>query len=243
MTGIYKITNLINGKCYIGQAIDIDKRLREHINDSNNPKRREYDYPLSRAYRKYGIVNFQSTILEECSKEELNEKEAYYIKEFNSKKEGYNQTDGGNQITHLWGENHHLAKLTDIEVYQVRELYNQHIPFKTAYEQYSNGMSISGFRKIWLGYTRKNIHPEVYTQENKDYWEYEKNIAGNRLFSDEEILDIRTRAANGEDRLSIYQDYKGRAKHSAEAFNDIFYGRRYKHIKVEPVSTILGSEE
>lgn len=243
MTGIYKITNKVNGKSYIGQAIDIDKRIRQHINDSNNPKRREYNYPLSKAYRKYGIANFQITILEECSKEELNEKEIYYIKKFNSKDNGYNQTEGGNYASYLMGEKHHLAKLSDEEVYLVRELYNKHIPFEEVYEKYGKGMSKSGFRKIWLGYTRKNIHPEVYTKENKDYWEYEKNIAGNRLFSDEEIIDIRTRAMNGEDRLSIYQDYKGRAKHSSEAFNDIYYGRRYKHIKIEPVSTILESEE
>lgn len=243
MTGIYKITNLINGKTYIGQAVDIDKRLREHINDSANPNRREYNYPLSRAYRKYGITNFQMSVLEECSREELNEKEIYYIQKFDSVNNGYNQVPGGNQRTVMLGEKHYMAKLTDEEVYFVRGLYDQHIPFKEVYEKYGKGMSVSGFRKIWLGYTRKNIRPEVYTQENKDYWEYEKNIAGNRLFSDAEILDIRTRAVKGEDKMSIYQDYKGRASHSFTAFDDIYCGRRYRHIKINPVSTIPESGE
>ena len=94
MTGIYKITNLINGKTYIGQAVDIDKRLREHINDSANPNRREYNYPLSRAYRKYGITNFQMSVLEECSREELNEKEKFYIDTYMANGFGYNSTRG-----------------------------------------------------------------------------------------------------------------------------------------------------
>ena len=95
MIGIYKITNLVNQKSYIGQSVNIDKRLKEHINDAFNPNRKEYDYPLSRAYRKYGVENFSKEVLCICSKEELNEKEEYYIKIFNSKENGYNQQDGG----------------------------------------------------------------------------------------------------------------------------------------------------
>lgn len=231
MTGIYKITNLVNQKSYIGQAVDIEKRLREHKNDAFNPKRREYNYPLSRAYRKYGIENFSQEILCICSKEELNEKEDYYVNFFNSKNEGYNQQDGGQPENRPLGEKHYLAKLTDDQVFLVREEYNNHTPFQEVFEKYSNGMSISGFRKIWLGYTRTNIHMDVYTKENKEYWEYLKNISGQRLFSDKEIIDIRTRLKNGESRDSIYQDYKYKVT-KRESFNDICSGKRYTHIIV-----------
>lgn len=231
MVGIYKITNKINGHSYIGQAVDIDKRLREHINDAFNEKRREYDYPLSRAYRKYGISNFEISILEECDRVNLNEKEVYYIALFDSQKNGYNQTAGGKQCC-FDGEKHPRAKLSDDEVYAIRECYNNHIPKLEVYKKYKDCMSLSGFTKIWLGYSRTKIHMDVYTEENKKYWEYIKNISGRRLYSDQEIIDIRSRLKHGEDKESIYKDYQHKTNHNRESFNDICNNKRYIHIKV-----------
>lgn len=57
--GIYLIQNNINGKPYVGQAIKLRKRLLQHINH------KEEDYPLYRAFHKYGIENFTFSILEE----------------------------------------------------------------------------------------------------------------------------------------------------------------------------------
>lgn len=92
MTGIYKITNKINGKCYIGQSTLIKKRWSNHKNTSCNPTSTAYEYPLYRAFRKYGIENFSFEVLEECNNSELNEKERYWIKYYNPE---YNQTIGG----------------------------------------------------------------------------------------------------------------------------------------------------
>ena len=89
--GIYKITNILNKKCYIGQSINIPLRWRHHRSFSL----KESNYPLYRAFKKYGIENFTFEILEECLPSELNEKEIYWIKFFNSYNEGYNQTFGG----------------------------------------------------------------------------------------------------------------------------------------------------
>lgn len=95
--GIYKIANQINGKCYIGQSINIKRRWRSHKTKSFNPLDIQYECPLYRAFRKYGLENFSFEILEECRKEELNEKESFYIKKYNSNLEsyGYNLTPGG----------------------------------------------------------------------------------------------------------------------------------------------------
>ena len=86
---IYKATNKINGKCYIGQTKNLGRRIRDHIRDKKSV--------ISQAIRKYGVVNFKWCILEICfSQEELNEKEQWYIKHFNSFGEsGYNLTIGG----------------------------------------------------------------------------------------------------------------------------------------------------
>ena len=63
MTGIYKITNLINNKIYIGQSVDIKKRWATHKRQAFI-KGKEYDKYLYRAIRKYGIDNFSFEIIE-----------------------------------------------------------------------------------------------------------------------------------------------------------------------------------
>lgn len=90
MIGIYKITNKINGKCYIGQSINIKERFYGHKSSENN----KY---LKNAFKKYGIDNFVFEVIEECKMEELNEKEIYYIKLYKSanRKYGYNLSLGG----------------------------------------------------------------------------------------------------------------------------------------------------
>lgn len=87
MTGIYIIRNTINNKVYIGQSVDIKTRWRQH-KCSNN------DYPLYRAFRKYGLENFTFEVLLECSKDELLINEQKYILEYRSLESnyGYNQS-------------------------------------------------------------------------------------------------------------------------------------------------------
>lgn len=85
--GIYKIENLMTGKVYIGQSIHIEVRWQEHCRPSTNSI-------ISRAIRKYGKENFSFEILEECSIEELDYKEEYYIHQYNSiVPNGYNIED------------------------------------------------------------------------------------------------------------------------------------------------------
>ena len=51
MFTVYKITNKINQKCYIGSSIRVNKRWQQHINDANNPNNEKYNYPLYQAFR------------------------------------------------------------------------------------------------------------------------------------------------------------------------------------------------
>jgi group I intron endonuclease len=81
---IYKTTNLINGKFYIGQ------------DSNNNPEYFGSGILLNRAIEKYGKENFIKEILEYCeTKEELNEREKHWIIYYNAKENGYNIADGG----------------------------------------------------------------------------------------------------------------------------------------------------
>lgn len=95
MVGIYKITNLINGKCYIGQSKDLVKRMNSHKTTAFDPLSHSYNNHLYRAIRKYGLENFSFDIIEYCKIEELNEKEKMWIEHYNSFFNGYNLTFGG----------------------------------------------------------------------------------------------------------------------------------------------------
>jgi group I intron endonuclease len=95
MIGIYKITNNINQHGYIGQSKNIKKRWDAHKRTAFNKTDHSYNNPLYKAIRKYGIDNFTFEIIEECLISELNEKEKYWIKYYNTFFNGYNLTLGG----------------------------------------------------------------------------------------------------------------------------------------------------
>jgi len=95
--GIYKIVNKINGKVYIGQSVNIYRRLTAH----KNWKKRSTS-AIGQAIIKYGIDNFEYIILEVCDKELLNQQEKHWILENNSLSPlGYNlATGGGSEFTY-----------------------------------------------------------------------------------------------------------------------------------------------
>ena len=98
---IYLITNKITGKRYIGQSVNTLKhRWNQHVSHSKNPKRSGI---LCSAIRKYGRQNFQIKVLSKCeSIEEMNHRETYYIRLFNTLTPyGYNLDSGGkNKMVH-----------------------------------------------------------------------------------------------------------------------------------------------
>lgn len=100
--GIYKITNNFNGKCYVGQSIDIYKRWADHKSAYQHKV-----YPekvLYKAFKKYGIGNFTFEIIEKCKKNKLDEREEYWIKKLNSFKNGYNMNSGGHSHSGSWAK-------------------------------------------------------------------------------------------------------------------------------------------
>ena len=93
ITGIYKITNQENEMCYIGQAVDIATRWKNHAKCGLG-----IDTPagnkLYKAMQEFGIWNFTWELLEECPSNQLNEKEQYYINLYDSYSYGYNSNKG-----------------------------------------------------------------------------------------------------------------------------------------------------
>lgn len=93
MIGIYSIKNKINNKEYIGQSIDIETRWSNH--QRLLKKGQHENYLLQDDYNLYGDNSFDYLVLEECSKDELCEREKYWIEKKKSKGQGYNLCDGG----------------------------------------------------------------------------------------------------------------------------------------------------
>lgn len=91
--GIYRITDLTTGKSYIGQSVDIKERFRQHIKSALT-----YGKATNKLYstmQKSGVHNFTFEILEEVSRENLNERETYWIEFYKTKDFGLNTTRGG----------------------------------------------------------------------------------------------------------------------------------------------------
>lgn len=104
---IYKITNQINGKSYIGKTVkSLDRRISNHLYDANNGSK----YYIHKAIRKYGFENFKVEIICKYVDNEkfLSEIEKFCIAYYNTKvPAGYNLTDGGEGVS---GSNYWLGK-------------------------------------------------------------------------------------------------------------------------------------
>ncbi len=87
-TGIYKLTNIENGMCYVGQAVDIADRWKTHIKRGCGAEAggRNKLYPIMYAI---GPENFTFEIIEECDRSKLNEREDYWQEYFKAKEFGY----------------------------------------------------------------------------------------------------------------------------------------------------------
>lgn len=233
MIGIYKITNVINGKVYIGQSSNVERRFSQH--KSPYEQERFSEKPLYRAFKKYGIENFTFEILEECEISQLNEKEKFWIKENKSliHQKGYNITCGGDGVSE---ENHPKHKLTKEDVIDIRTRYNNKERCKDVEALYKEKIGHSGFSKIWKGETWKNIMPEVYNEENKKFHLHNTGQKGSSngrsLLTEDDVYAIRLRKKNGEHWKQVYNDYKFTGI-KEKCFQQTWLGYNWKHVLID----------
>ena len=104
---IYKITNIINGKIYIGQTIqNVKERFYQHC--ATKCSNEVLNMAIHKAIKKYGKSNFTLEVIEEVDRNTLNDREKFWIEYYNSYNKGYNSTKGGQD-----GFNH--FKILDVE--------------------------------------------------------------------------------------------------------------------------------
>lgn len=120
MAYIYKITNIITGKVYIGETVrSISARWKQHKSRAKDLNYKEYLY---NSIRKYGIENFVIDEIEKCSNDERYERESYWIKEYNSlAPNGYNlvlsqiglRYESIDTILQLWEEGYSIKRISE----------------------------------------------------------------------------------------------------------------------------------
>lgn len=125
---IYMITNDLNSKVYIGQTKrTLEERWKEHKREKCSIN--EYNMLIKRAILKYGEQHFKLRELERCTIEDLNAREIYYISLYDSYKNGYNLTRGGQEGTKD-------LKLRDKQT-EIVELYKEGFSLRALAKEYN----------------------------------------------------------------------------------------------------------
>lgn len=122
--GIYKITNKVNSKAYIGQSQDIERRWTKHRRELNNNS--HVNKHLQSAYNKYGADSFVWEIEEECEESLLDDREIFYIEKYDSFNNGYNQTIGGSGTRGYKLSEETKQKLSEARKGEKHPMYGKH---------------------------------------------------------------------------------------------------------------------
>lgn len=115
-TVVYKITNLANNKVYVGHTVDIRKRVKDHR--QGLIKGIHHSSHLQKSYNKYGIDNFEVSIIEFCNNDDVIAREQYWMNHFksNDRQFGYNFADARSSALGLKRSPETLIKMRDVRL-------------------------------------------------------------------------------------------------------------------------------
>ena len=235
MIGIYLITNKVNGKKYVGQSVNIERRFSEHLRSGQPEKyshknERDINTPIHLAMQKYGIQCFSLTILEECEQSQLNERERYWINYYksNNKQFGYNILAGGQDNFALKGELHSQAKLSQSEVNIIKNLLkNSNKNLNEILELFpfisKSTLSMINQGKSWFDENEKYPLRKLETS-------HKGSSNGRAKFSEKQVMEIRKKYSMGISPKQLFKEYNNIASQSA--ISAIIYGKTYKHLPI-----------
>lgn len=220
---IYKITNRVNGKVYIGQTrFTVEHRFKQHYKNFNIEHRRQ---PLYYAFAKYGAENFAVETVEECPVEKLNEREIYWIAYYDSFRKGYNATLGGSGTAkYFW---------TDNQYEEIKSLYLSGFSIKDLCERYNaSNYTIKAILDSMNIKVRKPLDFNNYELQ-KVITEYKAGTPlhslsskyGVSFYTMKEFL--QNHGIDTKDRYNIMEDT---SKHQ-EVVNDFLNGMKYKNME------------
>ena len=228
MKGIYKFTNKINGKSYIGQSVQLETRYNSHKRNYNNSNLSVYNSKFYRAIRKYGFENFDYEILiqsDNFTTDDLNQQEQYYIKKYDSYKNGYNMNYGGNQT----GSNYFINEQT---ILKIKDMLKNNINISMS--EIARCFNLSS-PTIVLSINRGQTYAFIgnYTYPIRIKEEIRKIAQGDNnsraLMTNEEVLSIRKSYVT-QSLTEIYEKYKDRISFSG--LKKIVYGIHFQNLPI-----------
>ena len=210
---IYKITNTVNGKLYIGQTIQkLEKRMYNHFNYKGKTA-------ISKAINKYGKENFTYEVIDTAeTREELDEKEIYWIKHYNSLvPNGYNLEHGGNKNKVINEETR--KKLSEVNKGENAPWYGKHLTEETKRKLSESHKGKPGY---WTGKKRDEETIRKISENRKGKTIGSSHIQSKKIRCKEtgviyDSIGEAARITNSNSR-SIVNHLKGRSK-SAGGFH------------------------
>ena len=203
---IYKYTNKINGKVYIGQTNNLQKRFNGHKSEAFNPKSKGYNLPFHCAIRKYGIKNFIYEVLEEIedgeSQDFINDREIFFIDFYHSltTENGYNLTVGGDGCPKL--PLTYEEKLSRSKLFTGDEI-------KDIQQRLLNDEEFDDIEEIYKPKLKRTFLVNINTGTNfyNPDFNYPLKKNARSKFSQKEIRAIKDRIKSGEKYSSIQKDF------------------------------------
>lgn len=203
---IYKYTNKINGKVYIGQTNNLQKRFNGHKSEAFNPKSKSYNLPFHCAIRKYGIKNFIYEVLEEIedgeSQDFINDREIFFIDFYHSltTENGYNLTVGGDGCP--------KPPLTYEEKLSRSKLFTGD-EIKDIQQRLLNDEEFDDIEEIYKPKLKRTFLVNINTGTNfyNPDFNYPLKKNARSKFSQKEIRAIKDRIKSGEKYSSIQKDF------------------------------------
>lgn len=186
MAYIYKITNKINQKSYIGKTTRTpQERFEEHRKEAK--RERAKDRPFYKAINKYGMDNFTLETIEECSDEIASEREQFWIQAYATFKNGYNDTIGGDGTPY-------------IDYNLVVELYEQ-------FKNQNKVAEIMGIHKSSVSYILDNMNIKKLSHKEVAKLNKGKPVKQINKFTDE-IICVFDSLSEAEKSLNIKDAHK-----------------------------------
>ena len=216
---IYKITNLINGKIYIGQTIHPERRWIEHKQKSKHGKEK---HPIHLALEKYGCENFIFEVIEWT--EDYNQEEKRLIKEYNSIcPNGYNVSEGGENHT-MYGEDNPRNKVpNEIVPLIILELKENKLTDRAIAQKY--GLTDKIIADINHGYAHK--------QDSENYPIRVKR--GSQKLSQQQVSEIKEYLENS---FISYRELADKYGVSKGAIYSINKGLTFKEERNYPIRKV-----
>lgn len=198
--GIYRIINLANGKVYVGKSGNILERWNNHRKDLRSNKKRPNEH-LQNSWNLYGKENFVFMVIEECSLEQLKEKEEYYINLF----ESYKSEKGYNIKKISSGLERHSE--------ETKKKISEANKGKTVSEKTRYLMSLASSGRKWTEEQKRNLSEvRKNNYENSNLCELNKTYKGennpNSKLTVQEIVEIREKFKSGRRKASLAREYK-----------------------------------